>query len=453
MTIREHHGRTCRVPAGRPGGGRLWRAALAVLCAVAVVGAASGGVGAQEGVDGEEAVVRIVAQRHGDSRIEFALQQQGAAGDWGSRLLPTKRFFPPDATVERWLVSTPLALAEEPLVVRITARRVAAGRVEFALQQQEGDGAWGERLLPAKRFFPRASAVGRWLVSTPLVVHGPNGSSEEPRPPEDRPSGTSDDPREEFASLVLERANDLRGGSAPLALDGGLSVAALAKAQAQADSGDWQEDFDYGPLLLPEWGVWLTVMSARITNDIDDPGVAQAWSESLLFGGAAPELLKCDLCMHLGVGVAAAGGWTHATAVVAGPPPPPEVIAAAEVEMAELVNDLRQSLGLDALTYHSGVAAVARDWSQTMAGEGIFEHNPNVTAEFPPGWTSIGENIALAYLSASLRGAVQWSFDGLVDSPSHYATMTVPKFTHLGVGIAVEGGKVLVTQNFARYPS
>ena len=48
---------------------------------------------------------------------------------------------------------------------------------------------------------------------------------------------------------------------------------------------------------------------------------------------------------------------------------------------------------------------------------------------------------------------MQRSFDGLVDSPGHYANMTNPRLTHLGVGIAVRGDRVLVTQNFARYPA
>lgn len=52
--------------------------------------------------------------------------------------------------------------------VRITAMRLDDGRVEFALQEREGEG-WGERILPRGRFFPTTS-VGRWLNSTPITV-------------------------------------------------------------------------------------------------------------------------------------------------------------------------------------------------------------------------------------------------------------------------------------------
>lgn len=53
--------------------------------------------------------------------------------------------------------------------VRIAARKVADGRVEFALQQRQ-DASWGQRLLPRSRMFPTAAAVGRWLTSTPLTL-------------------------------------------------------------------------------------------------------------------------------------------------------------------------------------------------------------------------------------------------------------------------------------------
>lgn len=54
--------------------------------------------------------------------------------------------------------------------VRITAQRLDDGRVEFALQQRARDGAWGERLLPARRYFPAEGFVNRWANSTPLEI-------------------------------------------------------------------------------------------------------------------------------------------------------------------------------------------------------------------------------------------------------------------------------------------
>ena len=52
--------------------------------------------------------------------------------------------------------------------VRINARQMEDGRVEFALQQRVG-GEWQERILPRSRYFP-AGSDGRWLNSSPLTV-------------------------------------------------------------------------------------------------------------------------------------------------------------------------------------------------------------------------------------------------------------------------------------------
>ena len=130
---------------------------------------------------GGEAEVRISARQLEDGRVEFGLQQR-VDGRWGERVLPRSRYFPADATVNRWLNSTPMTvsvagaddLAEGPqtsnsVEVRITARRLGDGRVEFALQQRV-DGEWGDRVLTPGRYFPPTARVNRWLNSTPMTV-------------------------------------------------------------------------------------------------------------------------------------------------------------------------------------------------------------------------------------------------------------------------------------------
>lgn len=56
------------------------------------------------------------------------------------------------------------------VVVRISARLQDDGRIEFALQQQELSGQWRERQLPRSRYFPADATVRRWLSSSPLTV-------------------------------------------------------------------------------------------------------------------------------------------------------------------------------------------------------------------------------------------------------------------------------------------
>ena len=144
----------------------LVSALVAAVMALVLVPAVSTPVSGAEG----DAVVRITARRVADERVEFALQQRQPDDTWGDRLLPRQRLFPADTAVGRWLVSTPLGIDGHS--VRIVARRVADERVEFALQQRQPDGTWSERVLPRQRFFPADTAIGRWLVSTPLTLSG-----------------------------------------------------------------------------------------------------------------------------------------------------------------------------------------------------------------------------------------------------------------------------------------
>ena len=120
--------------------------------------------GAASALAQEASETRISARRLVDGRVEFALQLRERRG-WSERVLPASRYFPANAAVGRWLNSSPVSGD-----ARISARRLADGRVEFALQQQNAVGGWGELVLPASRYFPRRAAVGRWLNSSPVRI-------------------------------------------------------------------------------------------------------------------------------------------------------------------------------------------------------------------------------------------------------------------------------------------
>ena len=77
------------------------------------------------------------------------------------------------------LLGVPVAAAQGAggeVEVRVAAQRLADGRTEFALQEREADGAWGDRVLPRSRFFPANADVGRWLSSSPLTVEAQSES-------------------------------------------------------------------------------------------------------------------------------------------------------------------------------------------------------------------------------------------------------------------------------------
>jgi len=128
---------------------------------------------AQDTTDGS-GEVRIVARKLENGRIEFGLQQRQADDTWGDRQLPRVRFFPTTATVDRWLASSPLGLPAGE--VRIVARKLENGRIEFGLQQRQADDSWGNRQLPRVRFFPTTATIGRWLASSPLTLTAPQAT-------------------------------------------------------------------------------------------------------------------------------------------------------------------------------------------------------------------------------------------------------------------------------------
>ena len=64
---------------------------------------------------------------------------------------------------------------------RIVARKLESGRIEFGLQQRQGDGSWGNRQLLRVRFFPTTATAGRWQA--PLTLQESQSGSWRPRPP------------------------------------------------------------------------------------------------------------------------------------------------------------------------------------------------------------------------------------------------------------------------------
>jgi len=120
--------------------------------------------------------VRIGARRVVNGRVEFGLGVRAADGAWQPLILPPRRFLPADAELDRWLVSTPIEVGPDdaPRTLRIAARQLASGSVEFALLVRLEGGGWSARLLPFARFLHSDAALDHWLYSTPL-------SSAEPR--------------------------------------------------------------------------------------------------------------------------------------------------------------------------------------------------------------------------------------------------------------------------------
>ncbi|WP_419918901.1 leucine-rich repeat domain-containing protein [Candidatus Poriferisocius sp.] len=118
------------------------------------------------------AQVRIAARKLTNGKIEFALQTAQPNNTWSNRLLPQTRYFPTNAPTGRWLTSSPLTL--KTTTTRITARKLTNGKIEFALQTAQPNNTWSNRLLPQTRYFPTNAPTGRWLTSSPLTLKTTN---------------------------------------------------------------------------------------------------------------------------------------------------------------------------------------------------------------------------------------------------------------------------------------
>ena len=111
--------------------------------------------------------MRIEARRLDDGRIEFALRERG-----GDRILPPARYFPAETEAGRWLNASWITVGVGVNAhggggheVRIEARRLNDGRIEFALRERGG-----ERILPPARYFPAEPEAGRWLNASWITV-------------------------------------------------------------------------------------------------------------------------------------------------------------------------------------------------------------------------------------------------------------------------------------------
>lgn len=111
-----------------------------------------------------------------------------------------------------------------------------------------------------------------------------------------------------------------------------------------------------------------------------------------------------------------------------------------EDHLAELTNDHRVAMGLDALLPDPDARECARAHARHMAGHPFFDHvNPEGD---DPGvrlsvcgveWRTYGENLAAGQESADA------AFAGLLDSPPHRENLEDPGWTHEGHGFWTGG--------------
>ncbi len=121
---------------------------------------------------------------------------------------------------------------------------------------------------------------------------------------------------------------------------------------------------------------------------------------------------------------------------------PAGAASADEARLVGLSNALRASVGAPALVVDESLSSVARTWAATMAAAGTISHNPSLSSQVP-GWTKLAENVGMGPDLETVHRA-------LVASRPHYANLTDPELTRIGVGVVTRGTTVFVVEDFSR---
>ncbi len=111
-----------------------------------------------------------------------------------------------------------------------------------------------------------------------------------------------------------------------------------------------------------------------------------------------------------------------------------------EAAFVAKINDLRVSKGLPALQVNDNLVAKARAWAATMAAAGRIWHSTlsdGITAD----WQKLGENVGMG-------GSVDGLHAAFVASPHHYENLVDPDFSYVGIGIAMSGSTMFVSEEF-----
>lgn len=150
----------------------------------------------------------------------------------------------------------------------------------------------------------------------------------------------------------------------------------------------------------------------------------------------------------------------------AAPPSEPEADAPAEpadVELArrvfELTNDARRRHGRPALELDDGLAELARAHSADMLRRGYLSH-VNLQGQSPSDRVAAGHRRLVGQVSENVwtgsgiaeeetEPVARRIVDSWMSSPGHRGNILREESTHLGVGVAREGGEIRATQDFA----
>ncbi len=128
-------------------------------------------------------------------------------------------------------------------------------------------------------------------------------------------------------------------------------------------------------------------------------------------------------------------------AVGAATTPASAAVPSFESSLLSLTNADRARAGLAPLQSSSTLVGIARSWSDHMAATGQLGHDPSLASKVS-GWSSLGENVAMAY-SASQAETL------FMSSAGHRANILQPSFNRVGIGVTrAASGAYWITVDF-----
>lgn len=111
-----------------------------------------------------------------------------------------------------------------------------------------------------------------------------------------------------------------------------------------------------------------------------------------------------------------------------------------EAAFVAKINELRTSKGLAPLQVNANLTDKARAWSAGMAAAGKIWHS-TLSDGVTENWKKLGENVGMG-------GSVDGLHRAFVNSPQHYDNLVDPAFGSVGIGIAMSGSTIFVTEVF-----
>ncbi|MDD3777566.1 MAG: DUF4214 domain-containing protein [Actinomycetota bacterium] len=209
---------------------------------------------------------------------------------------------------------------------------------------------------------------------------------------------------------------------------------------------------------------FLQVMYAAFFDRAPDPGGYNGWMSELNQGQSREYVLAGfvnsqefnQLCANYGINPGSLNGSntsrTYAHAEVAAIQTTAN-LNGYEQQVLNQINAIRQANGLNALAPNQALTDIARQRSADMLSRGYFSHYTpegnnifNFLKANGVGYRNAGENLAQS--SPAAAGSPEVFANAWMNSPTHAANILRAQYGSIGIGIAENGGRRVVTTVF-----